>query len=128
MIGPVKNNETTQTAAITARHGEAKRMKFHVCTGISISQNFATFIISHQKQFGGNGSQINKSGANSFREHWQCHDARGSSVFAGTDADDLKPGGGYVTAHSAPQEAYGELGFRWLEEAAGDTYRDAARD
>jgi hypothetical protein len=29
-------------------------------------------------------------------------------------------GGGYYAAHSSPQEAYGEFGFRWLEEAAGE--------
>lgn len=30
----------------------------------------------------------------------------------------MMEGGGYYTEHSAPQEAYGELAFRWLEEAA----------
>jgi hypothetical protein len=51
-------------------------------------------------------------------------------MLAVMDGDDQEPagdqqsksgvmeGGGYYTAHSAPQEAYGELGFRWLEEAA----------
>jgi SAM dependent carboxyl methyltransferase len=29
-------------------------------------------------------------------------------------------GGGYYTAHSQPQEAYGELGFEWLEAAAAE--------
>jgi hypothetical protein len=29
-------------------------------------------------------------------------------------------GGGYYTAHSEAQEAYGELGFEWLEQAAAD--------
>lgn len=29
-------------------------------------------------------------------------------------------GGGYYGDHAAPQEAYGELGYRWLEEAAAD--------
>ncbi len=40
-------------------------------------------------------------------------DAREPAAAAGA-----MEGGGYYTEHSAPQQAYGELGFEWLEEAA----------
>ena len=33
-------------------------------------------------------------------------------------------GGGYYTEHSQPQEAYGELGFEWLEAATGEAPAD----